>query len=149
MRSKNANDILDVITDLVSQDSEVELRLEAQAEVLREVKCIKPVFGQLIDANDVKYLLSLLALSDKDFAERFPTKSHFLEQQRQRLITAIEEHLERCPHCSLKRSYDLERDARIKQVCRQNGDLLLELLAGDSDLLEECERLVKARSAHT
>ena len=148
MRSNDANDILDVITELVGQDSELELRLEAQAEVLRETECIKPVLGQLIDANDVKYLLSLLALSDKDFAERFPAKAQFSEQQRQRLTTAIEEHLERCPHCSLKRSYDLELDARIKKVCQQNSGLLLELLAGDADLLEECERLVKARSAH-
>lgn len=126
------NDLTDVITDLVFKSApDLADRLEAQSEALDEAKCINPLLGQWIDENDVKYLLSTFALSDKDFTERFPAMAHTTEEQRRRVIATFEEHFEHCQHCSLKRAYDLELDARIKQTCRENSDALLQLLEED------------------
>lgn len=121
--------ITDTIADLVIQaEPDLATRLEYQEEALREVECTNHIFGQWIDAHDVKYLLSTFALGDTDFAERFPTMAHISWHERQRVLAALETHLGKCPHCSLKRGYDLELDARIKQACEQNNSALLQLL---------------------
>ena len=123
------NDLTDVIADFVFQSApDLASRLESQAEALAEAKCSNPVLGKWIDENDVKYLLSTLALNDEDFAERFPAMAQTNRAERQQVIAALEEHFNHCLHCSLKRGYDLELDARIKQACHQNSDLLLQLL---------------------
>jgi hypothetical protein len=125
-------EITDVIADLVRQaNPELEARLEAQAEALREHQCVNPLIGKWVDTHDVKYLLSTFNLADEDFAERFPTMAHVKREERRRVAAAIERHFEQCVHCSLKRGYDLELDAQIKQACRQNSALLLELLGED------------------
>jgi hypothetical protein len=148
------SDITNVIADLVRQATpDLESRLEYQAEALREVKCTTPVLGQWIDANDVKYLLSTFALEDKNFDERFPAIAHIAGQERQHLIATIKTHLEECPHCSLKRGYDLELDARIKQACQQNNSALLQLLEEDGtdssdEPLHQDTEPESARSAH-
>jgi len=135
------SDITDVIADFVLQTAPgLESRLEDQAEALREAKCTDPAVGQWIVASDVKYLLSIFALEDKDFAAKFPTMAHITGPERQQFIATIEAHCEQCPHCSLKRGYDLEWDARIKQSCKQNNNVLLKLLEEDeTDLSEEGE----------
>ena len=134
-------DITDVIAELVLESTpELAARLEAQAEALREVECINPVFGRWVDANDVKYLLSTFNLSDKDFAAKFPSIEGLTGENRQQLIAAIEAHCDSCPHCSLKRGYDLELDTRIKQACQQNNKLLLQLLEEDETDSSEEER---------
>jgi hypothetical protein len=126
------NDLADVIADFVFKSApDLASRLEAQAEALAEAKCTNPVIGRWVDENDVKYLLSTFALSDKDFAERFPAMAHTSRAERQLVIAALEEHFEQCQHCSLKRGYDLELDERIKQACRQNSDVLLQILEED------------------
>lgn len=129
---KTKADLIDLIADLVFKSApDLASRLEAQAEALDEAKCINPVIGRWVDENDVKYLLNTFALNDKDFAERFPAMAHTSGVERQRVIAALGEHFEHCKHCSLKRGYDLELDARIKQASRQNSDLLLRLMADD------------------
>ena len=132
-------DITKVIADFVLQATpDLTSRLEYQAEALREVNCIDPTLGQWIDANDVEYLLSAFDLADDDFAERYPEMAHITEEERQRLIAALEAHFEQCPHCSLKRGYDLEMDARIEQTFQQNNKLLLQILEEDeADLSED------------
>ena len=126
------NDLTDVIADFVFKSApDLASRLEAQAEALAEAKCINPLIGRWVDENDVKYLLSTFALNDKDFAERFPAMAHTSKAERQRVVAALEDHFEHCQHCSLKRGYDLELDARIKQACEQNSDFLLQLLVED------------------
>lgn len=126
------NDLTNAIADFVFRSApDVADRLEAQAEALDEAKCTNPLLGQWVDENDVKYLLSTFALSDKDFAEKFPAMAQTTEAERQRVIAAFEEHFEHCQHCSLKRAYDLELDTRIKQACQQNSDVLLKLLEED------------------
>jgi len=126
------NDPTDLIADFVFKSApDLASRLESQAEALDEAKCTNPVLGRWIDENDVKYLFSVFALNDKDFAERFPTMPPMSRAERQRAVAALEEHFEHCQHCSLKRGYDLELDARIKQACEQNSDLLLQMLGED------------------
>src|SRR2546423_8632636 len=110
------NDLTDVIAAFVFKSAaDLASRLEAQAEALAEAKCTNPVIGRWVDENDVKYLLSTFDLNDKDFAERFPAMAHISRAPRQRVIATLKEHFEHCQHCSLKRGYDLELDARIKQ----------------------------------
>lgn len=125
-------DITEVIADFIFQaDPELRSRLEYQEEALREFTCRDRALGRWVDFNDVNYLFSALALEDRDFAERYPTLSHINGHERQRLIAAIEGHFEKCPHCSLKRGYDLEMDGRIEQACQQNNDFLLRILEQD------------------
>ena len=126
------NDLTNVIADFVFRSApDLASRLEAQAEALAEAKCINPVIGRWVDENDVKYLLSTFGLNDKDFAERFPAMAHTSRAERERVVAALEEHFEQCQHCSLKRGYDLELDARIKQACQKNSDFLLQVLRED------------------
>lgn len=143
-------DITDVITDLVRQAApDLAARLEYQAEALREGKpCEKPALGRWIDENEVKYLISTFALEDKDFAARFPTMAHLTGHERKQFVAAIEAHLESCPHCSLKRAYDMELDARIKRTCRDNRDALLQLLKEAKEETEEEEaQIIKLEPA--
>jgi hypothetical protein len=144
--------ITNAIADLVLQsEPDLASRLESQAEALREVECTNPALGRWIDAHDVKYLLSTFSLDDDDFAGRFPAMAHITGQERQRVVAAMEAHCDQCPHCSLKRGYDLELDARIKQAGQQNSTALLQLLEeSEADQAEEGEhRGLEARfSAH-
>lgn len=124
------SDISDIIAGFVAEaDPELASRMEYQAEALRENPCTDPAsFGRWVDANDVKLLISAFTLEDKDFAVRFPKWKHITAPERQKFLVGLEAHFETCKHCSLKRGYDLELDARIKKVCQQNNKLLLQLL---------------------
>jgi hypothetical protein len=125
------DDITKVMAGLVRQaNPDLETRLTYQAEALRETPCIDPSVGRWVDANGVPLLLSALALDDEDFAERYPAMAHLGGPERQRLAAKLEAHFDQCPHCSLKRGYDLESEARIEQTCRQNKDFLLRILEG-------------------
>lgn len=129
------SDLTDIIADLVLEAApELTSRFEYQAEALQEIKCTSPALeGQWIDAYEIKYLFSILALGDEDFAARFPALARFAEPERQNFIAILERHLERCQHCSLKCGYDLELDQRIKEVCRENSALLLQLVEEDTE----------------
>jgi hypothetical protein len=144
-------DITDAVAELVLRaDPDFVSRLEYQAEALSENNCTFPQLGKWIDAHDVKYLLSTLALNDKDFATRFPKMAHVKEVERKQLIDAFGVHFDHCSHCSLKRGYDLEIDNRIKLACEQNDQVLLELLEDNEGGLpeEDGHGGLKARSAH-
>lgn len=124
------SDITDFIADLVIEaDAELATRAEYQAEALRETACTNPAaFGRWVDANAVNLLFSAFALEDMDFAVRFPKLKHITGPERQKFIADLEGHFETCKHCSLKRGYDLELDARIEKACLQNSAALLRLL---------------------
>jgi hypothetical protein len=124
------SDISDIIAGFVAEeDSELADRMEYQAEALRENACTDPAsFGRWVDANDVKLLVSAFTLGDEDFAVRFPRWRDITAPERERFLAGLNAHFETCKHCSLKRGYDLELDARIKQVCQQNSKILLRLL---------------------
>lgn len=143
-------DIIDMIADLVFRTApDLASRLEYQEEALREAECTTPAVGRWINNNDVKYVLSAFALEDKDFAAKFPAMAKITGAQRQQFIATLETHFDECPHCSLKRGYDLELDARIKQVCQQNSDVLLQLLEeeDESDSKEADHWLKKLKPA--
>lgn len=107
-------------------DPEVEFRLEAQADALRESRCIDYRIGQWL-VDDVDYLTAVLDLDDFNFAKRFPSMAHFGEQRRQEIKAELLRHLDHCKHCSLRYGYSLELDARIMRVCRENKEDLLRL----------------------
>jgi hypothetical protein len=126
------SNIEDVIADLVFQTTpDLTSRLDSQAEALREIKCTSPALGRLVDANDVNYLLSVLNLRDEDFAEMYPAKAHIGATERRQILSALEIHFQQCEHCSLKRGYDLEMNARIEQAFRRNSKHLLQALKED------------------
>lgn len=135
-------DITSFIADFVIQDDpELTSRLNYQAAALREVGCTHPTtFGRWVDANDVNLLFSAFSLGDEDFAARFPAMAHIKEPQRRQFIDALGAHFESCEHCSLKRGYDLEFEARIKKACRLNSKALLRLLReGETESTKEGE----------
>jgi hypothetical protein len=144
-------DVVDVTIKVVElmrqEESDLDWRLTAQAEALNETKCVRPVIGRIIDANDVKFLISALDLEDKDFAIRFSEIAHVTGDKRQRIISTIERHYEECVHCSLKRNYDIELDERIKKTCKKNNNLLLHILEEGGDDLTEGDHLTY--SAHS
>lgn len=127
-------DLTEIIADLLLQAApDLTTRFEYQAEALQEIKCTNPALAQQwVDRYEIKYLFSILSLGDKEFAERMPALANFAEPERRQLIATLEHHIERCQHCALKRGYDLELDERIKEVCRQNSPLLLQLLEEDA-----------------
>jgi hypothetical protein len=122
------------LANLIRQaDPEVEFRLEAQANALKESRCIDYRIGQWL-VDDVDYLTAVLDLDDFNFAKRFPSIAHYGEEKRQRTKAEIEHHLEFCQQCALRYGYALELDARIMRVCRENEDLLILLDEEDMDL---------------
>jgi hypothetical protein len=125
-------DIINVITDFVRQAAlDLDTRLDYQAEALRETICTDPVMGQWLDSIGIEYLTSAFSMQDRDFVEFFPGMAHLSRQERLGLLETFESHLEKCSHCSLKRGYDLESNARIEKGCRENKDFLLRLLHED------------------
>jgi hypothetical protein len=130
------------VVDLLRQDDpEVEFRLEAQEAALNEIPCRNPVVGRWITQIDVEYLLSTLDLDNISFAERFPSIGHLGHERRRQMKDEIAHHLEHCQHCSLKHSYELELDARIMRLWRQNKNSLLQLLNEDGIENPEGEHL--------
>ena len=121
--------------------ADMKSRLEYQAEALKEIKCINLIVGQWIAQNGVDYLLSVLDLDDHTLGKRFPSFTLVNYERRQRMKAAIESHLENCPHCSLKRGYELEMDALVEKLARQDKDYLLECLEEDEPDQSEGEHL--------
>lgn len=121
-------EVKNLIVDLVFQTTpELDARLEYQAEALRDTKCMQPLVGRYIDANHVEYMLAALALGKQDFTELFPAMARIAGPDRREVAAAIEQHLELCLHCSLKRAYDLELDVRIEQACKRSNEPFLQL----------------------
>lgn len=137
-------DITLLIAELVRQAIPgLDSRQEYQSEALVENICTVPAIGRLIDSNDVKYLMSALALGDSDFGSIFPNIRNLKKSERQELAGTLEDHFEQCGHCSRKRGYDLEWNERITGVCRENKDPLLELLEESKAYVPENNPQVK------
>ena len=104
---------------------------DAQKDAVSETGCTVLVIGNWVDNFDIKYLLSILALNDKDFVENFPNAGAIPREDRQAVARTIESHIEGCRHCALKQGFDIEEDDQIKRICRENRALLIEMLAGN------------------
>jgi hypothetical protein len=108
----------------------------AQRDAVVETECTFRVIGNWVDSFDIKYLLSILALNDKDFVENFPNAGTIPREDRKALARTIESHIDGCQHCALKRGFDIEEDDQIKRICRDNRAMLLEMLAEDNEGME-------------
>ena len=115
-------DFDNLIIDLVRKaEPDLDARLDSQAEALKEIDCTNPVLGRWIDEYDVEYLMAAFNLDDDDFSSNFPAMGHLSQHDRSQIIEAFENHFDYCPHCYLKRGYDLEMNARIERAYSLNN----------------------------
>ena len=115
-------DFDNLIIDLVRKaEPDLDSRLESQAEALNDLKCTNPVLGRWIDEYDVEYLMSAFDLDDEEFSANFPAMAHLDQHDRTQIMDAFEKHFDQCPHCYLKRGYDLEMNARIERAYTTNN----------------------------
>ena len=125
-------DFDDLIVDLVRQgEPDLDSRLESQAEALKELECTNPVLGRWIDEYDVEYLIAAFNLDDDEFSSRFPAMGHLNQHDRSQIIEAFENHFDQCPHCFLKRGYDMEMNARIERAYDLNNAAVMEHLQSE------------------
>ena len=111
-----------LIIDLVRKaEPDLDSRLESQAEALKELECINHALGRWIDEYDVEYLMAAFSLDDGEFSSSFPTMGHLNQDNRKQIIEAFENHFDQCPHCYLKRGYDLEMNARLERAYVDNN----------------------------
>src|SRR5947207_1463784 len=115
MESSHMDRIVNLVRDA---EPDLDARLESQGDHLHEVTCTNPTLGRWIDGYDVQYLLAAFALNDHDFVEDFPKLAHLKQPDREKIIQAFEAHFDECPHCHLKRGYDLELTSRIELGCK-------------------------------
>lgn len=122
-------DFDNLIIDLVRKaEPDLDSRLESQAEALNELKCTEPVLGKWIDEYDVEYLMAAFDLDDEEFASNFPAMAHLNQNDRNQIIDAFEKHFDQCPHCYLKRGYDMELNARIERAYTTNNTAVVQQL---------------------
>jgi len=136
MKSRTSTAIVDLVR---RANPDLEFRLEAQAEALRESECDEPAIGQWVVRHGVEYLTSVLDLDDINFAKRFSSVAQLDQRQRQQIKAEIETHLDRCKHCSLAHGYELELDARMMRAFRENKTEFLQLLDEEEADLSEGE----------
>lgn len=121
-------DITDTIAILVRKaDSNFERELEEQEEVLRDLKCSNPYYGEWLDMG-FELLSSIFDLEDLDFARELPDLAHLSKSARGQFLRHIETHLRQCEHCALKQQYDLALNVRIEEACSDNRELLIQQL---------------------
>lgn len=146
------SDLINVINNLMCEDEpDLPQRLECQDDILKGLSCTEPAIGKWFENDSVLYVLSAFNLSDRDFASVFPQLKDVSAVQRQQIINRFEHHIERCPRCCRKRSYDLEFENRLEKTLHENkAYLLTKLEGGDEDKPAEEDPSIpsKARSAH-
>jgi len=145
------SDIINVFDLMQRKESDLPTRLASQEEALDELTCTEPRLGRWFEENTVSYVLAAFNLSDEDFAEVFPDLKHISAVQRQNIIQAFVDHIERCPKCYRKRSFDLEFEGRLESALQENREELLAKLdqsGADEPSEEEHVIYAKARFAH-
>lgn len=126
-------DFLDVLAEMMfAGDSELAQRLSEQDEILSRLPCLDESVGRLIKEYDLEQLYAGLALTDEDFAARFPEMRHLASGERERLALRVKDHVSRCPRCGRQESITLEWTGRVRRVCRENGETLRRLLRQES-----------------
>ena len=146
------SDFIDVVNQLMREEEpDLSTRLQWQESALTELTCNNQALGKWFDNNSVPYVLSAFQLSDKDFASVFPKLKSLSTIQRQQIVRALEDHIEKCPRCFRKRSYDLEFEARLESTLNENREFLLtKLTCEDQDQPVEENHVIdgKRRFAH-
>lgn len=136
-----------VIELLERKDSDLPERLAAQEEALDELTCTEPRLGKWFEEDTVPYVLAAFNLGDKDFAVMFPALKHITGEQRQQIIQTFLAHIERCPKCYRKRSYDMEFEARLESALHDNrDDLLAKLESSRTEEPSEEEHVIDGRA---
>lgn len=145
------SDFINVFELMQLKESDLPTRLASQEEALDELTCAEPRLGRWFEENTVSYVLAAFNLSDEDFAETFPALKHISASQRQDIIQAFVGHIDICPKCFRKRSYDLEFERRLESALQENREDLLARLdqTGASESFDE-DHLIdrKARLVH-
>lgn len=145
------NDFINVFELMQLQDSDLPTRLVSQEEALDDLTCTEPRLGKWFEENTVSYVLAAFNLSDEDFAETFPALKHISASQRQTIIQTFLAHIEACPKCFRKRSYDLEFEGRLESALQEDREVLLAKLdqSGAGESFDEDHVIDgKARFAH-
>lgn len=139
-----------LIIDLVRKaEPDLDARLESQAEALDDLECTNPVLGRWIDEYDVDYLFSAFNLNDTEFAANFPDLAHLSQHDRSQIIEAFENHFDQCSHCHLKRSYDMEMNARIERAYNLNNATVAQHLQAAASAEESTTAKQKASANET
>lgn len=144
-------DFINIFELMQRKESDLTARLAAQEEALDDLTCTEPRLGKWFEENTTSYVLAAFNLSDEDFAETFPELKHISESQRQNIIQAFVEHIEHCPRCFRKRSFDLEFEGRLESALQENREVLLGKLdqSGERETSDDEHVLDgKARFAH-
>jgi len=146
------SDFINVLNELMcDEEPDLPTRLHWQEAALNDLTCNNHALGKWFENNSVLYVLSAFKLSDRDFASVFPKLKTLSSNQREQIVRAFEDHIEQCPRCFRKRSYDLEFEARLESTLNENRDFLLKKLShedADKPSDEEHMRNGKTRSAH-
>jgi hypothetical protein len=115
-------------TIIIEKDSDAPFRLNEQQSSLAEKECSKPELGKWIDRCDFSFLIETLMLDHAVFSHEFPGVE-FPAEERKALAQALESHCDTCVHCHLKRSYDLEWQARVDRAINDNKDSIGKVIA--------------------
>lgn len=145
------SDFINVFELMQLKESDLPTRLASQEEALDELNCTEPRLGKWFEENTVSYVLAAFNLTDEDFAETFPALKHISASQRQNIIQVFVDHMDRCPKCFRKRSYDLEFEGRLESALQENREVLLAKLdqSGADESFDEDHVIDgKARFAH-
>jgi hypothetical protein len=122
-------DLLILISRLIlEKDEDIPFRLNMQDTTLKDVECTNPELGKWIDGCDFPFLIETLVLDVATFSREFPDVQ-LTEKERKEFANALEAHCETCKHCSLKRSDDLEWQARVDDTFAENKEVIGKAIA--------------------
>jgi hypothetical protein len=103
------------------------LRFVEQEKALKGLRCSNQRLGRWIEKWDFPFLIETLLLDDTVFSQEFPD-IQITAEERKELANALEEHSENCSRCHLKRSYDLEWQARVNKAFSENRQVIGEAI---------------------
>jgi hypothetical protein len=117
-------DLMALVSRLIlDKENDTPSRLKAQEDALKELECKHPEFGRWIDGCDFPFLIETLVLEDAVFTGEFPDVK-LTAVERKEFANALEAHCETCTRCHLKRSYDLEWQARVDRAFAENKEAI-------------------------
>lgn len=126
------SDFFKIVNDLMClEDEDLPNRLEEQEAALAGLNCTDPKIGKWFEKSSVSYVLAAFNLSDSDFAAQFPHLRYVSSEQRTEIINTFVKHVEKCPKCGRRHSYDLEYEQRLEANLIKHREALLSHLNDD------------------